>query len=48
LAHFLLFGTGESEELVERAGFAQGDLGVVSMQVECAALVAGAAAASRS
>lgn len=40
LAHLLAFGAGEGEELLEQAGLAQGDLAVVGVQVQGAALVA--------
>lgn len=41
LTHLLPLGAGEAEELLQESGFAQGDLAVVLVQVEGAALVAG-------
>ncbi|GAA2812179.1 hypothetical protein GCM10010505_42870 [Kitasatospora aburaviensis] len=44
LAHLLAFGAGEAEELLQQSGLAQGDLAVVLVQVQGAALVAGVGA----
>lgn len=41
MAHLLALGPGQGEELLQQAGLAQGDLAVVLVQVEGAALVAG-------
>lgn len=49
LAHLLPFGgASQPEKLVEQAGLPQGDLAVVGVQIQGAALVACVGAASRS